>query len=143
TETAEVHIRDYRTGWYFYYAYDRAYMLKDVRTTGIIIAIAGLVLVVIAGSLILYMLNHIIKSVQSTIYGMNEIKKGNMNVKVKVDGKDEIGEIAETFNEMSVRIQDLISEKEETAIKQKNAEIKALEAQINPHFIYNTLDSIN
>lgn len=143
TETAEVHIRDYRTGWYFYYAYDRAYMLKDVRTTGIIIAIAGLVLVVIAGSLILYMLNHIIKSVQSTIYGMNEMKKGNLNVKVKVDGKDEIGEIAETFNEMSVRIQDLISEKEETAIKQKNAEIKALEAQINPHFIYNTLDSIN
>ncbi len=142
-EIIEVHVRDYRTGWYFYYAYNKDYMLKDVRTTGYIIALAGLVLIVISGSLILYLINHINKSVQSTIYGMNEMKKGNLNVRVKVEEKDEIGEIAETFNEMSVRIQNLINEKEKTAIKQKNAEIKALEAQIDPHFIYNTLDSIN
>lgn len=143
TEIAEVHVKDYRTGWYFYYAYDRAYMLKDVRTTGIIIALAGLILFAISGAMILYMINHIIKSVQSIIHVMNEMKKGNLDVKAKADGHDEIGEIADTFNEMSLRIKDLIREKEETAIKQKNAEIKALEAQIDPHFIYNTLDSIN
>ena len=80
-------------------------------------------------------------SVQSTIYGMNEMKKGNLNVKVKVDRKSRSGR-SKNLNEIYIKNTDMISEKEEDS-NQTNAEIKALEAQINPHFIYNTLDSVN
>lgn len=142
-ELAEVHVRDYRTGWYFYYVYNKAYMLKDVRSTGMIIGGVGVLLALISGLILVYMINHIITSVQTVVGGMSELKQGNLDAKVRVDSRDEIGQIAENFNEMSDRIKELIDEKEQTAIRQKNAEIKALEAQIDPHFIYNTLDSIN
>ena len=74
---------------------------------------------------------------------MQKVKKGNLDVVVPVQSFDEIGTITDNFNEMTVKVRELIQEVTEAEEHQKNAEIRALEAQINPHFLYNTLDSIN
>ncbi len=58
-------------------------------------------------------------------------------------GQDEIGELILTYNDMAVRINDLISREALAAEKIKTSEFNALQAQINPHFLYNTLDMIN
>lgn len=72
------------------------------------------------------------------------------NLQVDVDEKDELYLIARQFNKMIQRVNHLVStlqgknqEIQDALVRQKHAEIKALEAQINPHFLFNTLDSIN
>ncbi|MBP3361348.1 MAG: histidine kinase [Clostridia bacterium] len=56
---------------------------------------------------------------------------------------DEISELYKTFNKMNTRINDLIKKNYLTEITKKNAEIKMLQSQINPHFLFNTLESVN
>lgn len=71
-----------------------------------------------------------------------ELSKGNFNVKTKVSSTDEIAILSESFNEMAAEIGELV---EDITEKQKDLsllETKLLQAQINPHFLYNTLDTI-
>ena len=134
---------DADTGWIFYNAYDRDYMLKDLtKTQGTQLGITVLLLV-FALVLIFYTVRNMDASVKSVVSGMQEVKNGNLDVVVPVQSFDEIGTIADNFNEMTVKVRELIREVTEAEENRKNAEIRALEAQINPHFLYNTLDSIN
>lgn len=71
------------------------------------------------------------------------MNQGNMDVRLVVDRRDELGQIGENFNYMVDRVKTLIEEVTEISEKKNQAEIKALESQINPHFLYNTLDAIN
>lgn len=57
--------------------------------------------------------------------------------------RDEVGEIGRVVNEMMLSLQSLLRETEERAEEQKNIEIALLQSQVNPHFLYNTLDSIH
>lgn len=129
--------------WTFYNVYDKAYFLKDIRASQKIYISIGIVGVLFSALLVGININRMNRSMACVISGMKQIRDGNLDVVVKVSGKDEIGEIAWTFNEMVRRIRKLLDEVKEATDKQKNAEIRALEAQINPHFLYNTLDSIN
>ena len=74
---------------------------------------------------------------------MKDVKKGNLEVTVTSDSKDEIGELVQGFGDMVNRIKTLIEEVYEGKISLKEYEMKALQAQINPHFLYNTLSLIN
>lgn len=86
-----------------------------------------------------------LESVDSLVDSMNEVEGGNFETRVETPENMpvEIKRIGAGFNEMVVHIESLIAQVKEAVVEQKNAELSALEAQIDPHFLYNTLDTIN
>lgn len=82
------------------------------------------------------------RRIRKLIANIRIIQKGDFNVSVLQGGKDEIGELTSNFNIMITKIAMLLDEKYELGREIKSMELKALQAQINPHFLYNTLDLI-
>lgn len=72
---------------------------------------------------------------------MDVAAKGDFNVRIPVFSKDEAGQLAEDFNVLIAKINDLINEVVAKETAQRDAQLAALQHQINPHFIYNTIDS--
>lgn len=73
---------------------------------------------------------------------MARVSIENMNQQVKVESDDELGKLARNFNEMLERIENLKGQVLAEQEDKRKYELQALQAQINPHFLYNTLDSI-
>ena len=74
---------------------------------------------------------------------MNQIHLGFRKVTVSSNSNDEVGVLIRSFRRMMEQMNHLISEVYEAKIRLQNSEMKALQAQINPHFLYNSLSIIN
>ena len=74
---------------------------------------------------------------------MEAVEQGDVRTRLKPEGDDEIAQLMGGFDRMMDRIDGLMEERVEYARQIKHLELKALQAQINPHFLYNSLDLIN
>jgi two-component system sensor histidine kinase YesM len=83
------------------------------------------------------------RRIQNLIGKMHRVVSGDFTVALNPQNRDEIGQLTESFNLMVSEIEQLAGEKYRLGKEVKNLELKALQAQINPHFLYNTLDLIN
>jgi len=86
---------------------------------------------------------HNTKRVRELVNLMNQAERGDFSVKCVVDCEDEIGELQSSFNFMVSQVSTLLGERYNLGKSLKETELKALQAQINPHFLYNTLDLIS
>lgn len=73
---------------------------------------------------------------------MEEVSQGELEVRAEVVSRDEIGKLSNTFNHMLDQIEELIQQLLKEENQKKDAELEALQYQITPHFMYNTLNSI-
>jgi len=113
-----------------------------------------IVLLLVMGALA-YLLAYFISAsstrrINNLVDNMRQVQKGDLSVIIAKDSRDEIGELALNFNFMIKKINALVEEQYRSGQEVKAAELKlvqaefrTLQAQINPHFLYNTLDLIN
>ena len=87
----------------------------------------------------------VMDSVNEIVDAMEKLENDDFQMRLPVREADsvEIQRISDGFNEMAERIRRMIEQVKTSTLEQKNAEISALEAQIDPHFLYNILDTIN
>lgn len=86
--------------------------------------------------------NIVSKPLHTLSVAMENFKQGDFSQKVEVMTGDEVGEVSACFNRMVDDIKGLIDRNYVMALKERESELDALQAQINPHFLYNTLDSL-
>ena len=73
---------------------------------------------------------------------MSLLEKGDFDIKIRIQSRNEIGKLAKTFNKMTWRVKRLINDVYLEKINQRELELQMLRNQINPHFLYNTLESM-
>lgn len=115
------------------------------RSTSIVLKYMLLYLfVVIITLFVALQISHSISTrISSVIRQMSKVRFGKP-VKMPRDTQhDEIGDLIDTYNYMAAKIDELLKEQETAAKNLRTSEFNALQAQINPHFLYNTLDMIN
>ena len=131
------------TGWISATVIPVDVILKDLTNVRNFILYIGMVLIV----LVFISANLISKSITKPInmlhVAIKKMGQGKFSTKVEVKGNDEIGNLAKKFNEMDDKIIELIEENYIRKIREKEATIMCLNIQLNPHFLYNTLNIIN
>lgn len=139
-----------RTGWTIINSIDKGYLFSEMYNFQKVTVIFGIIVIIFSILIITYVAYNFSKSIKSVVDTMKVVQQGELTALVKFETKDEITIISTNFNRMMGKINELVEKLkyqiELTCIavnKQRKAEIMALEAQINPHFLYNTLDSIN
>ncbi|KAA9005380.1 sensor histidine kinase [Paenibacillus spiritus] len=113
--------------------------IKDTRDRQLLLTLGILLFALIVATLFSHALT---KPLKSMVRLMKKVQHGNLNVWIEPKYNDEIGMLGSHFNRMIIRIKALLSEVTETEKRKQKADMRALQNQINPHFIYNTLESI-
>lgn len=131
------------SGWTLVAVQDLGVLFKDTIILRNTLLVITAMVVIIFALLSIAMAGDILKPVNRLIKSMKRVQSGETGVNVKVDRFDELGYMSKTFNDMIRENEMLVRSIYRAEITKKDAELQALQAQINPHFLYNTLESIS
>lgn len=115
----------------------------SIRSIISIVIIVSLVCIIISSVISTLISRKFVGTLENMTDNMKAVEAGDYEVKIHSDSVDEVGTLIRGFGNMVERINTLINEVYKGKLSQKEAEMKALQAQINPHFLYNSLSLIN
>lgn len=118
-------------------------LFKDIHGFRRLLIGVAAVIIVLFSIVTLLFAKDILKPVAEITKAMQKVRSGQTDVDVVVDRDDELGYMSKTFNTMVKENQILVKDIYREQITKKDAELKALQSQINPHFLFNTLETIS
>lgn len=131
------------TGWTVVGVAYTSELMKNRGTTQIVYGALGAVLLLAVVAVSFMLSNRLVRPVKMLEASMGEVDRGNFpKVDLSAVPENEIGSLSRSYNLMTDEIQQLMKENIEEQRQKRKNEMRALQAQINPHFLYNTLDSI-
>ena len=115
----------------------QVYRLRNNYVIGMILILAMMAVI------INLLVNHVLKKFYEVLSTIREVRNGNLDIRTAEDGRnDEMGELAHQVNRMLDNIQSLMNENIQREVLVKDSQLRALQNQINAHFIYNVLESV-
>ncbi|WP_235941763.1 cache domain-containing sensor histidine kinase [Paenibacillus puerhi] len=131
-----------RTQWKMLITVPLKELTKDVERNQRLAFFSAILTIGVALTASIFLSFAVTRSLRKLINLMRVVQQGKLDVRYPITVDDEIGRLGNQFNRMLERIQDLIHENQLIGERKREAELDALQSQINPHFIYNTLESI-
>lgn len=128
--------------WYLCTVVENSRLFHDTELLTSSLSGLWLSMLVIGIGAAFFMSSRITRRVSLLSFAMEEVQKGNFEFSLTMKGKDEISQLSMHFNLMVDEIKRLMKEVILTQNEKRQRELQVLQAQINPHFIYNTLDTI-
>ena len=135
--------RSDKTGWTVVDCTSVRELLSKSRQAQSIYVLMAVLLVIVSLLFSRFMARSITLPIQKLRDSMEKVQEGDFSISdVVVDSDNEIGSLTKSFDVMTHRIQELMEQNVYEQEQKRKSELKALQSQINPHFLYNTLDSI-
>lgn len=113
-----------------------------VHTFTVFCGILLILLLFLVVLLIVVFVGSIIRPIQELSQVTEKVAEGDFSVRAHVDSEDEVAVLADSVNSMTESIEGLVQKIKEDERKMRRADLRLLQEQINPHFLYNTLDTI-
>lgn len=129
-------------GYSFWMEREKSEVLFDLKEIQAFMAVILAAVFGIGAVLIILITRAMYQPLKNLTETMELVSGGELFRRVEVTAKDEIGTLSKNFNDMLAHIESLIGRLVQEEMLKKNAELEALQYQITPHFMYNTLNSI-
>lgn len=131
-----------KTGWRLCMAMSKAELFRSQNAMVPLLLTVLLIILLLTGLISNKCFTVITVNYKRLVRGMEQVKQGNLDIQVKEETQDEISLLIRAFNDMMRRVDELLRTVETKQILLKEAEIKALQQQINPHFMHNIMETI-
>lgn len=129
--------------WTLYLRIPNRVIYEGVDSMKLTFLALGLLSIVISSFLGFIISANIAKPIHAMVEGIRKIEESPQVIDLKVGKNDEIGYLSRRFNSMTIKLDNLVNKVYREELLRKDVEIKALQARINPHFLFNTLESIS
>lgn len=117
-------------------------IFRSINMLGKITIYIFIIFIIISLSASLFLSISFTKPISELNDEIKKVEKGDLSLSIIPSRNDELGELSISFNKMVLQLRNLINDKVEQQKKKSDMQFKILQAQINPHFLYNTLNSI-
>ncbi|UKS28213.1 histidine kinase [Paenibacillus sp. HWE-109] len=133
-------IRSTSLGWYMIHYSPLEQILHPIRTSRVSFITASFVLLALSTLFSLIMFRQVQRPIGILLRAVNKMKEGYWSTRIRTKANNEFSILNQGFNEMAQKVQELIERVYLEQLRAKDAYLKQLQAQINPHFLYNCLN---
>ncbi|GMK37467.1 hypothetical protein PCCS19_05210 [Paenibacillus sp. CCS19] len=129
-------------GWQYLYAVPLSVLTEELNSIKQFVVLLIVGWLVMSIPIMLLLTSFLTAPIKNLLLSMRRFQNGQFDEKVEVKYGDEIGYLSQGYNNMVENIKSLVDDAYVLRLREQEAELKALQAQINPHFLYNMLDTI-